>query len=109
MGYSPSSLKLSSLFNLFDQDQFSSIAVISPSQTGCATNASVSEIKESRVLADQPAPIPPIHTATSYRTYLLPPSLRIAVSDMPIRPREVAAMEAQLTIGDPDVVIASIF
>lgn len=82
---------------------FLSLAVIRPNSTDFASDANVSGIVESRVSADQRAPVLPIHPATSRRISLLPPYSRFAGSDIPICPREPAAMEPRDTIREPDV------
>lgn len=78
-------------------------AVQSNNSSWYATDASISGIAESRVPADQPEPASPFHTATYRRTNLLPPSRRIAGSDMPIHHMKAATMEPQFSIGEPDV------
>lgn len=75
----------------------------SDNSAGCATGANVSRIADPRVPAEQPVPIPTVHTAASYLTNLLHPSRRIAESDIPARPRNDAAMMQQFKIGEPEV------
>lgn len=69
--------------------------------TGSATDANVSGIAKIRVSADQPAPIPPIHTATSRHNnpHLL--LRRIAGSHVPLCGNKVVAIE-QFIIGELD-------
>lgn len=71
--------------------------------TGSAPDAKAFEIAESRVPADQPASIRPIHSATSRRTSFLLPSQDIFCSKLSIRRRNVATMETRDTIRDTDV------
>lgn len=73
------------------------------SSIGSATNANVSEIAKYGVPTDQTAPSPPTFTATPRHTNLLPPSFRIAGSDISARRREVAAMAPRDAIGKPDI------
>lgn len=71
----------------------------SNNSTGSTTVATASEIAESHVPADQPAPISPIHTTTFRRKNLLSPSRRLAESDIPACRREAAAMEPGVSIS----------
>lgn len=82
--------------------EFFLITIILSNATGSAIDASVSGITESRVPADQPATIPPIRTATSRRTTLLPPSRLIAGRKIPIFRKKGAAIELQFMIGEHD-------
>lgn len=90
-------------FHTFVHLQISFDHLHASNSTGFATVSSVSEIAEFRVPADRPAPIPPIHTATSICTNHLPPSCSIAGSDISIRRGEADGMEMQDTIWVPEV------
>lgn len=79
------------------------IAVIRSSSTGSATNSSASGIAESRISAHQPAQIPSIYTATPCRINVLPPSLRIAGSNILKSSSEAAAIESRDIIKEPYV------
>lgn len=70
---------------------------------GSATAANVSGTAESREIAEEPAPSPFVNIATFRGTNLLPPSYRIAESEVLALRREAATKELQLTIRDLDV------
>lgn len=63
----------------------------------------MSRIVESRISADQSAPILLPYTATSCRTNLLPPSRRIFQSYISARRREAAATQLRDSIVELDV------
>lgn len=71
--------------------------------TGSATDAHMSGIFKFRDPADYTAPVSSVHTATSRRTNLLPPSSRIAGSYIFTRRREAAAMELRIIIEGLDI------
>lgn len=77
--------------------------------SGSATDVNASETAEFYVTAGGPTFVPPINTATSRPTNLLPPSLRVAGNDIPIRRREAAAMVLRITIGEPEVLSVPFF
>lgn len=66
-----------------------------------ATNANVREIPKSRVHEDKPAPVSPIHVATSCHSKLPPPLRSMGCRNTSAHRREPAAIEPQLTIGEP--------
>lgn len=56
---------------------------------------------ESRTPTSPPAPISPIHNVTLFRASLLLSPRRMAESDIPVRPMEVAAMEPEYIFIEP--------
>lgn len=68
-----------------------------------ATKAKMSAIAVFCVLADQWAPVFPVHTAISRQTVLLLLSLWVAGSKIPPRRSNAIDMELQITIGQSDV------
>lgn len=66
-------------------------------------DANVCEIAESRILADQPALVPSMYTASYRRTTLHFPTRRIAESDIRSGSKEASAMVPQCTIVELDV------
>lgn len=76
---------------------------MSINSTGLATNANVPGVAKTPVTADQPAPVPPVYTATSRRANLLPPSPRTNGSDISAPRQEAAAMESRDNIGKQNV------
>lgn len=70
---------------------------------GFTTDTSVSGIGEFHIPADQPALIPPIHTATSCSADPHSLSRRICGSNVLINRREVTAMKPRDTIAEPSV------
>lgn len=61
------------------------------------------EIAGSCITTDQPASIPPTHTATFQSINLLLLSRRLARSNIPARRRDVGAMEPQIAVEEPHV------
>lgn len=73
------------------------------SATNYITNSDMSKISESRVLADQPAPLSPIQAAAFSRSNLLFPPVGISGIYISVRQRKAADMKSQFMIGEPDV------
>lgn len=70
---------------------------------GSSTNANLSAIIESRVFAEQLAPIPPIHNNTSLFKNLVLLSHDNAERDIKIRYKEEASMELQIRIEESSI------
>lgn len=103
IGFSSTNLKPSFDLHFFVHHKFPSISIMLSSSSGYAADNNVSGIADACVPADQPAPTPPVHTATSRHSNLLPLFRRIAESDIPAHLREADSMNLQDAVGEPDV------